>query len=546
MDADKLEELLTQFDYDKDLTQFLVKGFKEGFDLGYRGEPEVQLKSPNLKLTVGSKTELWNKVMKEVQAKRYAGPFSEIPFNTFIQSPIGLVPKDENKTRLIFHLSFPRGTGKSVNENTPEELKTVKYKDIDQAVRICLKKGSKRLYASKSDMTAAFRHCPIRKEFWKYLIMKAQSPLDGKWYYFVDKCLPFGAAISCSVFQKISDSISFLVSAITGEENVNYLDDYLFIAVLKNMCNWQLDTFLQVCKDIQFPVSLEKTFRARRKITFLGLLLDLLNGRISIPVTKIVKAKELINRMLNSKRKKTTLRELQQLCGFLNFISKAIVPGRTFTRRLYAQGDGILKPHHHLAIKQEMKQDLRMWLQFLDSSDVYSREFYDFNECATFTQLEFFTDASRNPNLGCGGICGKEWYILQWNKKFICDVNPSIAYLELYGLTIGLISWLKDYRNKRICVFCDNQSVVAMVNKMTSKCKNCMVLIRILMLHCLRYNVKIRVAYVESKKNTYADHLSRLRYKEFRALARKERKYFLGKPTPIPDILHPMEQLWLN
>ena len=58
----------------------------------------------------GQETEiiLWNKVMKEVKEKRFAGPFKEIPFEHFIQSPIGLVPKDGGKYyRLIFHLSYP-------------------------------------------------------------------------------------------------------------------------------------------------------------------------------------------------------------------------------------------------------------------------------------------------------------------------------------------------------------------------------------------------------------------------------------------------------
>ena len=41
---------------------------------------------------------LWNKVMKEVEAKRFAGPFEKIPFDNFIQSPIGLVPKDGGKS----------------------------------------------------------------------------------------------------------------------------------------------------------------------------------------------------------------------------------------------------------------------------------------------------------------------------------------------------------------------------------------------------------------------------------------------------------------
>ena len=50
--------------------------------------------------------------MKEVKLKRFAGPFESSPFEDFIQSPVGLVPKDNGKdTRLIFHLSYPR-TGK--------------------------------------------------------------------------------------------------------------------------------------------------------------------------------------------------------------------------------------------------------------------------------------------------------------------------------------------------------------------------------------------------------------------------------------------------
>ena len=104
-----LENLLKNAQYKPDEIEFLVDGFKNGFDLGYRGDDNVQITSENLKFRVGDETELWNKVMKEVKLKRYAGPFKTIPYNNFIQSPIGLVPKDGGKsTRLIFHLSYPR------------------------------------------------------------------------------------------------------------------------------------------------------------------------------------------------------------------------------------------------------------------------------------------------------------------------------------------------------------------------------------------------------------------------------------------------------
>ena len=193
--------------------------------------------SRNLRLNgLGTKETLWNKIMKEVGLKRYAGPFRQIPFKNYIQSPIGLVPKDNGKSvRLIFHLSHPRSEGMSVNANTPKEKSTVVYLDFSKAIELCLKAG-KACKMSKSDFSLAFRHLGIRPEDWKYLIMKAESPIDGKIYYFIDKCLPFGASISCSHFQAFSDAIAHIVRKKSGKDNVNYLNDFLFIALLKALC----------------------------------------------------------------------------------------------------------------------------------------------------------------------------------------------------------------------------------------------------------------------------------------------------------------------
>ena len=97
VDHQALEALLKETDYDVAETEFLVSSFRDGFDLGYRGDHNVNIKAPNLKFTIGNEMELWNKVMKEVECKRYAGPFENIPFDHYIQSPIGLVPKDGGK-----------------------------------------------------------------------------------------------------------------------------------------------------------------------------------------------------------------------------------------------------------------------------------------------------------------------------------------------------------------------------------------------------------------------------------------------------------------
>ena len=552
VDADKLQSYLVNTNYDKKETKFLIKGFKHGFDLGYRGPEKIQQKSKNLKFTIGDKNELWNKVMKEVKDKRYAGPFRDIPFDNYIQSPIGLVPKDGGKkTRLIFHLSHPRdeSRGTSVNASTPKELTTVKYKDFDEAVKLCIKEG-RNCCMGKSDMSSAFRHLAMNKKFWKYLIMKAQSPIDGLWYYFVDKCMPFGASISCSHFQRFSNAIAHIVKTMCKKENINYLDDFFFVHILKSLCNHQIDKFLEVCNNIRFPVAMDKTFWATTKLSFLGLLIDTANQIICIPMEKIQKASTLIGSILEKKKKKIKIHQLQQITGFLNFLGKAVVPGRAFTRRLYCIEENALAKHmrqdHHINITAEMKMDLQLWNIFLQHPSIYARKFIDLDSSIQSSDVDFYTDASANPELGCGGVCGNDWFILQWNDKFVKKHKPSINYLELYAMTVAISIWIEKFKNQRIYIFCDNMSVVQMVNKTSSKCKNCMVLIRYIVLKSLTYNVKINVKHVPGKSNNYSDWLSRLEYKKFRQHARSMGRKFTNSPSTIPQELWPMEKIWLT
>ena len=74
-----------------------MNGFTHGFDIGYEGMKARQDLSQNIpiKVGVGSRVEMWNKLMTEVEAGRYARPYESIPYKNFIQSPIGLVPKAE-------------------------------------------------------------------------------------------------------------------------------------------------------------------------------------------------------------------------------------------------------------------------------------------------------------------------------------------------------------------------------------------------------------------------------------------------------------------
>ena len=541
VNPETLRDLLQESQYDAEETQFLYDSFKYGFSICYEGSIDAKITSQNLKFNgVGNETVLWNKVMKEVKLHRYAGPFKEIPFQDhFIQSPIGLVPKDGGAdTRLIFHLSHPRGRGTSVNANTPEDLCKVVYPMFDDAIKLCLKEG-RDCKLGKSDAKAAFRNLGIRPEDFWLLVMKAKSPIDGKFYYFVDKALPFGASISCSHFQRVSNGIAHIIKYRAGRPNVNYLDDFLFAALMRLHCNRQIQTFLDVCEQVGMPVNFEKTFWATTCLTFLGLLINTVSQTVSIPRDKIEKAHQLIDKVLLNKSRKLTLHQLQQICGYLNFLCKAVVPGRAFTRRICSHTSGVLKPHHHIKITEEMKLDLEMWKIFLRHPSAYCRPFLDFSDKVKSTDIDFYTDAS--GKIGFGGVCQNSFMFEYWDRDFLSEQSPSIDYLELYAVAAAVLAWISRFRNRRVTIFTDNKGVRDMINSNVASTKNSMVLIRIIVLKCLVENVKLKAKYVASEDNNLADHLSRGRIKQFR---KDSKGKYEKDPTAIPNEIWPIDKVW--
>ena len=298
VNVDVLEQLLRESSYDETETEFLINGFRNGFSIGYRGPLNRQSRSRNIPFTVGNKEILWLKLLKEVGLKRVAGPFNSIPFRFYMQSPIGLVPKDNGQdTRLIFHLSFdfPDGLG-SLNVNTRRDECSVRYNNLDHAVRLILDlvgladQSSVPLpvYLAKSDLRSAFRVLPFSRDSWPWVIMKATNPETNVEQFFVDKCLPFGASVSCSHFQQVSDALKHLLQFRVQQWEVvsNYLDDFLFLAFLEQECNRLVHNFITICGEIQFPITLDKTVCATLRLVFLGILLDGERFLLGIPEEK--------------------------------------------------------------------------------------------------------------------------------------------------------------------------------------------------------------------------------------------------------------------
>ena len=233
--------------------------------------------------------------------------------------------------------------------------------------------------------------------------------------------------------------------------------------------------------------------------------------------------------------------DFQRLCGVLNFLCRCIVPGRAFLRRLYITGDGKtkLKPHHHIKITEENRLDLLVWKQFLGSPEALYRPFIDV-EPLRADELDMYSDASGNYNLGFGAYCGPEWTYGQWDHEWCQLHKPSIEYLELFAVLVGVLNWIGLFKNKRVILFCDNEAVVQMINNSSSKCKKCMILIRLLTVESINKNVRVFARHVGTKDNGKADALSRMDLERFWRLAGNSMN---EHPSAIPVELWPMNKL---
>ena len=321
---------------------------------------------------------------------------------------------------------------------------------------------------------------------------------------------------------------------------VNYLDDFLFAALTKALCDGQLNVFFEICEKINFPVALDKTVTATSVIMFLGLLIDTVAQIISIPVDKVNKAKELIEHILGNK--KTTVKMLQKVCGHLNFLCRRIVPGRAFTRRLYSYFSSAMKPHYHVRVNNEMTEDLWIWMAFLKDPIIYCRPFIDFTRILTAEELDWVTDASGAIGFGC--ICGVNWFRGDWTASFLKKYKPSIEFLELFAVAVSVTLWARFYENRRISLNCDNQSVVFMLNNSSSNCKYCMKLIRHITLFSLKYNVRIFARHIRTELNGLSDALSRGQMKRFVNLCESQGKVVNITQDNIPEALWPVEKFW--
>lgn len=515
-----VERLVSILDgYNPFIIEQLVSGFRSGFPLHFEG-PIRPCSANNLLSAIQNPVIVDQKILKEIEAGRFAGPFVSPPFTTFCISPLGVVPKKTpGEFRLIHHLSFPRGS--SINDGISDEFSSVTYATINDAVSQ-IKLLGRGCFLAKTDIKSAFRIIPIRPEDYHLLGMQWKA------MFYYDKCMPMGCSSSCKTFEMFSSALEWIAkSKMEIKHVIHLLDDFLIIAPSFEQCQSQLNLFVQLCGFLSVPLAPEKTCGPSTMLSFAGVELDTVLFEARLPLDKVTKCLNIISDFLS--RKKVCLKEIQSLVGLLNFACSVVCPGRAFLRRLIDLTLGIRHPYYKVRITKAVKADLNVWRSFL--ADFNGRSFFLEDVWYNSEQLSLYTDAA--GALGFGAVFGNKWCYGEWPQSW---TNFNIAVLEFYPIVLSLYLWGSAMQNRCILFFTDNEALVHVINKQSCRDKALMFFVRKLVLICLKLNIMFKAKHVKGIHNSLADALSRLQIRRFQQMAPVTMD---SAPTVIPASLRP-------
>ena len=519
--ANRLKDLLTVTNYDTNLTNTLVQGFTQGFDLGHNDSIDSINAVPNAKQ---EELEIMReKIDKELTAGRVEGPFDCPPFKTYHLSPLFLVPKSApGQYRMILNLSFPKNHS-SINSNISQSSKSVEYASIRDAIKHMPTLG-KGAFSCKIDIQDAFRLIPVHPSQHHKLCFKIGDE------YFFDKVLPQGCSSSCKLFELFATALHHIFNHFSTHCGaVHYLDDFLFIAQDFETCLHNRDLFISICHHLGVPLNPKKVTVPSTSTTFLGILLDTNLGQARLPENKVKQYVSDIEAIL--KNKFISVKQAQSLLGKLNF-STAVVPTRAF---LHSVIDLIPKKGNprSIFIKKGTRADIELWCTFLKQYNGVS--FFRSLNIVTSDAINLQADASK---IGMGATYGKRWLVAKYDTAW---QQLNIAILEFFPLYVLISVYGHLMKNSIIIFYTDNMAVCEIVKKCLSKEKIIVYFLRKLVLQLLIHNIDLRAEHVPGKSNTLCDKLSRFQITE--DLLREHNMNAI--PDDLPSDLTP-NNCWLK
>ena len=109
---------------------------------------------------------------------------------------------------------------------------------------------------------------------------------------------------------------------------------------------------------------------------------------------------------------------------------------------------------------------------------------------------------------GCGGICGREYFHMSYPEEIMRRQHPIHA-LEMLAVLVAVRFWGKYCVGGKIQIYCDNESVVRVLNSSKTKDEFLGSCLREIWLEVSKWGFELRTIHLPGVENRIADWLSR-------------------------------------
>ena len=507
-----------KFHPDIQFRDYILEGIINGFHIGFDpSKSQCVSAKRNMRSALQHSSVVEEYLEKEISMHRIVGPLGGSVVGVHINK-FGVIPKNHQpgKWRIIVDLSYPDKA--SVNDGISQELCSLSYVSVDDAVKQILELGPGTMLA-KLDVQSAYRIVPVHPADRWLLGMS----WNGQTY--IDTVLPFGLRSAPIIFTAVADALQWIIESNGVQHIMHYLDDYLLLGPPdSSVCERALETTLTCCQNLGVPVADHKTEGPSTSLVFLGIEVDTVSRTLRLPSEKLCRLQQEIKSWVG--RRSCRKKALLSLIGQLQHACCVVQPGRTFLRRMIDLSTTAKKRHHRIRLNRGFRSDLCWWAYFLSKWNGVSM----MTGVVRGPVYETITsDASGSWGCGAYTLSG-EWFQLKWPRRWN---NYHITVKELLPIVLAVAIWGKRWQGRSVQCRCDNAAVVAVLRSGWCKNRDAMHLLRGLHFFLAAHQIRLISEHIKGVRNRLADALSRNNHDMFLS----ELPYAQQVPTTIPRTL---------
>ena len=401
----------------------------------------------NYRSAIERKDEVEAQILDEIANGHYVVA-SEIPT---ITSALGAIPKKDGGVRLIHDASRPDGN--ALNDFATRD--PVKFMTVDDAAAN-LTRGA---WQAVVDLKSAYRVCRSREDHWTYAGIRWSFSDQLDPVYLLDTRLGFGFRRSVPAFHRLTQSVVHIMTSLGYDGVTVLLDDFHIVGDSYNECYVKMSVLMSVLRRLGFWINYSKIQMPSRRVKYLGVILDSDKMVSELPFDKVQELTADLNSVYGSK--KVTRKQLERLCGKVNWASRVIIGGRFHVRRrrILNVMNSLSKPWHRTRVTQEMRADIEFWLEYLPRfNGVCEIE----SVSNARSQVTVFVDSSSRAS---GGVTeGGEFFYHPWSPSELAQLS-HINFKECASFLVAARHWGSQWRGKRVHFMSDNIAACGMLRK---------------------------------------------------------------------------------